>query len=161
MNNEIHLVTDFKTLKVRDRGPAIAGIWLASGDTQFPIKGWSDFVVVVLGWWAVAIVRLMRSDSDKELVNFMDGPYSVELTRAQLGEIRLRMLAGAGGGREVAVGEADLQKFVTELTDHARDLLELCKLRQWWSADAETLESNLRDLDSEMAARRRGASIAG
>jgi hypothetical protein len=61
------------------------------------------------------------------------------------------MFAGFGGGREVAVGEADVRRFVGELTAHSRKLLAECRLREWWSADAEALASHLQELDREFA----------
>jgi hypothetical protein len=40
MTTETHLVTELGMLKVRAQGPAIAGVWLATGDSQFAMAGW-------------------------------------------------------------------------------------------------------------------------
>ena len=115
--------------------------------------GWNDFIVVVLDWWAAAILRLLHNDNGRERVHFMDGPYAVELSQSSSGKLQLRMCVGASGGREVAVGEADVRRFVGELSTQSRQLLEECRLRGWWSLDAEGLASHLQDLDRELALR--------
>ena len=74
MTTETHLVTELGMLNVRAQGPAIAGIWLVTGGAEFPRAGWNDFVVVVLGWWSSAILRLLENNSGMERVHFMDGP---------------------------------------------------------------------------------------
>lgn len=150
MSSETHLVTELGMLKVRAQGPAIAGLWLATDGAAFPMARWSDLVVVVLGWWVAAILRLLRSNSRRERLQFMDGPYAVEISRASTGRLRMQMFAGPSGGSEVAVGEADLVSFVGELAAQSRRLLEECRLREWWSRDAELLASSLDDLDQEL-----------
>lgn|SRR5208283_3259202 len=156
MTTETRLVTELGMLKVRAQGPAIAGIWLVAGDFEFPRVGWSDFVVVVLGWWSAAILRLLGNNSVRERVQFMDGPYAVEVSQPQSGRLQLRMFAGPSGGREVAVGEVDFKRFASDLAAQSRKLLDECRLREWWSPDAGVLASHLHDLDSELATWRRG-----
>src|SRR5689334_4734917 len=127
MATETHLVTELGMLKVRPQGPAIAGIWFVTGGAEFPMAGWNDFVVVVLGWWLAAILRLLHNHSRSERVHFMDGPYAVEVCKAQRGRLRLTMFAGPSGGREVAVGEADATHFIGDLATQARKVLNECK----------------------------------
>ena len=145
-----HLVTELGKLNVRLQGPATAGIWLATNDSQFPMAGWNDFVVVILSWWAAAILRLLRNESGVEWVHFMDGPYAVEVSKAHPGKLQLRMFAGPSGGREVAVGVAGVGQFIGELFTQSRRLLDECRLRGWWSLDAEELASRLQDLERQI-----------
>jgi hypothetical protein len=79
MSAETRLIVDVETLQVRPPGPAIAGIWLETESGAFPASGWSDFVVVILSWWAGALVRIIRSKGDRMRVAFMDGPYAVDV----------------------------------------------------------------------------------
>jgi hypothetical protein len=151
MTTETRLVTELGKLKIRTHGPAIAGIWLETGGDGFPMVGWTDFVVKVLGWWSASVLSLLRNNSGTELVNFMDGPYAVEVSKVQSGKLQFRMLAGPSGGREVAAGEANVERFVGELTTQSRKLLDECRQREWWSPDAESLASYLRDLGRELA----------
>ena len=151
MPSETHLVTELGTMKARAKGPATAGIWLATGECQFPRTGWNDFVVVILGWWSAAILRLLTNKGGRERVHFMEGPYAVEVYEAPSGKLQLRMFAGPGGGAEVAAGEADKNRFVTELTVASKEVLDECRLRGWWSPDAEKLALDLQHLDCKIA----------
>ena len=49
------------------------------------------------------------------------------------------------------MGEADIKRFVSELATQSQKLLDECRLREWWSPDAEVLASHLHDLDRELA----------
>jgi hypothetical protein len=151
MTIQTHLVTELGTLHVHAQGPATAGIWLVTSGSEFPRAGWNDFVVVVLGWWSAAILRLLGDNPGRERVQFMDGPYAVEVSKAQSGRLQLRMFAGPSGGHEVAVGEADIKQFIRELVTQSGKLLDECRLREWWSPDAEALAAHLQDLDRELA----------
>lgn len=50
------------------------------GDDIFPEEGWSDFVVVVLGWFAQAADNL--NEKNAVVVDFMDGPFELKMTAA-------------------------------------------------------------------------------
>jgi hypothetical protein len=86
-----------------------------------------------------------------EHLQFMEGPYAVEVSKAQSGKLQLRMFAGPSAGREVAIGEADVKRFVSELTTQSRKLLDECRRLGGWSRDAEALASHMHDLDRELA----------
>jgi len=135
-------VTELGALNVRPQGPATAGIWLTMNGSHFPMIGWNDFVVVVLGWWMAAIVRLLQNESVIERIDFMHGPYAVEISRMKSGRFQLRTFAGPDGGHEVAVGEAAVKAFVSELSIQSQKLLDECRLRGWWSPNAEDLKSD-------------------
>lgn len=150
MATETHLVTELGKLNVRPQGPATAGIWLTLNGYHFPMIGWNDFVVVVLGWWVAAVLRLLQNDSASERIHFMDGPYAVEISKMPSDRFQLRMFAGPNGGREVAVGEAEVRQFIGELSSQSRKLLDECRSRGWWSRDAEDLKSHLQNMDREL-----------
>jgi hypothetical protein len=150
MNDEIQLITQLKTIKFRTAGPAIGGIWLATTGLAFPMEGWNDFIVVVMGWWLASILRLLRASSASEIVHFMDGPYAVEISEEHSGVLRFRLFVGPKGGREVAFGEADLRRFARDLASQALHLLEECRSQKWWSPDAAAVAHHLQDLDREL-----------
>jgi len=146
MTPEAHLVIEVGKLSVRPQGPATAGIWLTLGESHFPMIGWNDFVVVVLGWWVAAVLRVLQSDNGSERINFMDGPYAVDLSKMRSEKFHLRMFAGPNGGHDVAVGEAGVRPFIVELLTQSQNLLDECRSRGWWSLDAEELQMRLRNL---------------
>jgi hypothetical protein len=147
MGAETFLVADSETLQVRPRGPAIAGIWLVTESGAFPAAGWSDFIVVVLGWWATALLKIIHDSSIREHVPFMDGPHAVEVSLSS-GMLHFRLISR---DCDVGTGEAALNPFASALISQSRKVLHACRLREWWSADAHTLESVLPDLEREIA----------
>ncbi len=47
-------------------------------DTFFPEKGWDDFSVVIMGWWLERSLAIR--EGSKTILNFMDGPYYLEIS---------------------------------------------------------------------------------
>jgi hypothetical protein len=43
---------------------------------EYPMKNWSDFGLVVLGWWIAIALKFFKGEDRGEFL-FMDGPYSV------------------------------------------------------------------------------------
>lgn len=150
---ETHLVTELGNLELRSGGPALAGISLVTQGSEFPLAGWSDFVLVVMSWWLAAILRLL-TNGGTERVHFMDGPYAVDLFREQSGQLQFRMLSNRGGYQEVGSGSADPRRFADDLLVQADKLLQTCKAREWWSPDAESLAALVRELGHKLASDR-------
>ncbi len=56
---------------------------------EYPMKNWSDFGLVVLGWWIAIALKLFKGEDRGEFL-FMDGPYSVTAKYyRETGEIEL------------------------------------------------------------------------
>jgi len=138
------LFVDSSTLLLRKSGPAIAVICIVTGEDTFPGVGWDDFAVVILRWWAGALCRILRSESKNELVHFMDGPYAVEVSMPKPEVLNFRMLAR---DVEVGTGMAEAKLFVANLIAQSRKLLDECRLKGWWSSDADHLASELITLE--------------
>lgn len=49
-------------------------------DTAYPAPDWTDFGVVIMGWWVLAAQRLLRGSSEERFL-FMDGPYELKAKR--------------------------------------------------------------------------------
>jgi hypothetical protein len=143
--SRISLIADTGTLRTRQGGPANGQIWLEINHSQFPMHGWDDFVVVVMSWWAASMLRLLRG-SRKERVHFMDGPYTVEITKLH-GQLQFRALEGAYRSKEVAVGEISAGTFIAQMNAEARAVLAACKSQGWWSNDAEQLKGSIEALE--------------
>jgi hypothetical protein len=143
VGTETFLIVDVEALKVRPRGPATAGIWLITETGAFPAAGWDDFVVVILGRWARALLTTIRSNGVRGRVPFMEGPHAVDVGISS-GSFTFRLISR---DREVGTGEAAPEPFVRELISQSRKILHTCRSQGWWSADADTLESLLGDLE--------------
>lgn len=146
MTPQTELFVDSSTIWVRQSGPAIAVIYIVTGEDTFPGVGWDDFAVVILGWWAGAFCRILRSESKNELVHFMDGPYAVEVSMPEPGMLNFRMIAR---DVEVGTGAAEAKLFVANVIAQSQKLLEECRSKGGWSSDANHLASELITLERE------------
>jgi len=148
----LHL--EIESFRVAPMGPPTANIWVAIGEHQFPQARWNDFAVVHLRCWNASLLRLVRRGSEVEKVDFMEGPYVVEVALSAAGELRFRGLkrqyAAAGvdlGEGEVAVGRCHHLDFINGVIRHSRMLLDACCKLQHSSADVTALESSLLALE--------------
>lgn len=144
---EPSIVVEASTLRFRRQGPATGNLWLAIDGQDFPAHGWNDFVVVILSWWVAAVLRLMRFSNGREIVDFMEGPYAVEVSKTPSGKLRFRALAGRERTGERAIGEGWPLPFILGLISQSRHVLTACRQQHWWSDDAETLEYSLEALE--------------
>ncbi|MEZ0469593.1 hypothetical protein [Luteimonas salinilitoris] len=144
------IIADAGSLCARKNEPATADIWLEINGTEFPARNWNDFAVVIMGWWSDALLRILRKISDRELIDFMDGPYAVEVTCVPGGRLMLRALQGVDRKLEVEAGEVFTLSFVHEFVFQAHRLLDACKHKNWWSKDAEMLAASLQPLNLEL-----------
>lgn len=150
MTHPTHLVTDLSSLRVRSSGPAIAGVWLTFGESAFPAQGWTDFIVVILGWWADELVQIIMGKKSHAQMRFMDGPFMVEVSLAESGLLSCKMKDDSTEGGVVAVGEASLKQCLAEMTKQSRLVLQECESRTWWSTEADYLAERLQYLDREV-----------
>ena len=52
------------------------GCWWEFPDDNYPDIGWRDFGATIIGWWIMALLRLLNGETKEEL-DFMDGPFSL------------------------------------------------------------------------------------
>jgi hypothetical protein len=124
----------------RSASGSITGILHFSfGDNHFPGLGWSDFVLVILGWWIAAL----RSNDRNILLEFMDGPYRLRVTRsddaATLDCIESRQQDVVSFSTRVRF--LDLRKQVEEVAQKAT---AACRTQNWDSDDLRALARSLR-----------------
>jgi hypothetical protein len=116
----------------------------------FPDPRWTDFAVVVLAWWCEALLRLLRGQSGRIEVEFMEGPYLVELQHAGPGSV-LVSLVEAGLERRVEKRvEAETFSLAQSVVAASDRVLLECRTRKWWSADADKLQGTFTELRQEL-----------
>lgn len=142
------IIVDVSSVKVRVGGPATGNLCFLVDGYEFPEHGWNDFVVVVLSWLAAALVLLFRGASTRESVNFMDGPYSIEISGPSSGMLWFQPLESRKA-QDGILGSAPAHEFARSLISQARDVLSACREQNWWSSDAAALESSLLSLEQE------------
>jgi hypothetical protein len=124
-------------------GNVLGGIWLSVDGSAFPTALWSDFIVVVLGWWCQALLELLSGDQGPIEVNFMDGPYRVDLGPLDRGSLHVVLVERDRKGREADV---EVGPLVLSVLSAAARTLQECKAHNWWSRDEETLAQAREDL---------------
>ena len=78
------IAVDLQTFRQRREGANVTGVvFLELQDELFPEKGWSDFPVIILGWWTEAWLQLQVSTRREVQWRFMDGPYAVTVTKTE------------------------------------------------------------------------------
>src|SRR5262245_3751542 len=136
------IVVDPSSLRIRETTPATGDICLLLDSKPFPTESWNDFVVVVLGWWTAACARLLLGHSEAESVDFMDGPFTVELSIIQSHTLSLRAMRRGRGQRshEVASADTSLFTFLDALLSASHAILDACRERNHWSPDVRILQ---------------------
>lgn len=116
------------------------------GKLLFPSQDWSDFVVVVLGWWASEISRLYRAEASEVVLRFMDGPYMVLVRAEDTRRWHVTFLRDSTVSSEVTLKKA--HEMICEPAGLIREIIEatdvvvgLCKSRGWWTKDADVMLS--------------------
>jgi hypothetical protein len=145
----LSLIAEVESVQARPTGPVTGNIWLEINGNSFPKYRWNDFVVVVLGWWASALLKLVRGSSTQEMVPFMEGPFAVELIMTPSGMLLFRALQRVDRNIEVATGEKPAASFVVAFILQSREILETCRQQECLSEDTEKLKSALDALAKE------------
>jgi hypothetical protein len=126
-------------------------VWLRVDGVAFPAEGWTDFVVVVLGWWADAAAELLAGNAGPIEVDFMDGPYRVRLRLAEDGW-NLDLIER---GRSVLVLRRALvegQLLSKSIVEASGRVLDVCLKNGWLSTDTARLEAAVRRLRASLPA---------
>ena len=130
---------DPDSLSQSGRGSITGLICFVFGEDFFPAARWSDFVVVIVGWW---ITALKSNDRTLDL-QFMDGPYRLRVTREADGQAVVECIESRRQELVTTtfrVGFLELRQQVAEV---GRRILAACTERRWESEDLRTLASLL------------------
>jgi hypothetical protein len=123
------------SLSLSERGAITSLVYCEFGDFCFPDSRWSDFVVVILGWWIDATNNLKR----QTVLRFMDGPYSIHLTADEIGIVRADCIEHRE--RQIVLGSfhISLSGLQRAITVTALAVLDACQERNWNSEDLAQL----------------------
>jgi hypothetical protein len=115
-------------------------IWLEIDGQEFPIDGWYDFPVVILGWWLCNMKPLLADRAIKCECAFMDGPYKYEIAvQKQSGWTLTCIKDDLNGEKRLLRKEIDPKLLVSEVLSSANIVINLCKEKGWESDDLLTL----------------------
>ena len=148
---DARIVVDGSTLKPGNLGPATGSVWLDVDEISFPVHGWNDFVVVVLRWWAVALRRVLRGDRGPHEINFIDGPYLVELSGSSGDSWTLALFDTGRTRRMRSQHQVRPRELVNSLILGSESVLSACRDTACWSSDATALEEAAAALRKEVS----------
>ena len=138
------IALDLQTFRQSREGGNVTGvIFLELQDGAFPEMGWSDFPVIVLGWWTDSWLQLEVATRSEIQWRFMDGPHSLTLTK------------GEGSN---SIGAYEFSQVGSSLLEAAERVVAHCDKHKMFSNDLELLRSNIQRLQANKTVQRTGAS---
>ena len=142
------LELDLAKARVSKAGLVSAGLHLCLNNLLFPHAEWTDFTVVVLDWWVVAALRLLRGEQQAVEVRFMEGPFLVTIEARSERTWRLKLVEAGLRADVKAEATVEALPLIRSILSASDAVLALCRERRWWSSDAETLLRSLTLLKS-------------
>jgi hypothetical protein len=133
----VDVVAIASTLRRSPKGSVTGQVFLRGPAGDFPEERWSDFPVVILGWWIEGLVRVVEGQERSFQGMFMDGPFAFVVHR---GAGESGRLAWGRIGEETSIGIVDLRLLLRSATDAGRLVAGECRARGWESRDLEALE---------------------
>ena len=102
---------------------------------RFPSASWSDFVVVIVGWW----IEALRSNDRTIQLSFMDGPYYLRVSRQAGPEALVECIESRGQDLVKGSFRIDILELRQKVEDVGIRILDACRERHWESKDLGTL----------------------
>lgn len=136
----IDVVVEIASLRRSAMGSVAGQVFLRGPTGDFPESDWSDFPVVVLGWWIEGLVDLLAGEQQSFQGMFMDGPFAFVVER---GSGTAGRVGWGQRGVTVAVGIVDIPALLRSAVGAGRLVADSCRQRGWESRDLVTLEASI------------------
>jgi hypothetical protein len=120
-------------------GNILCNFYIRLGRDPFPADPWLDFPVIVLTWWLLGLVKLLKAEEPVEN-DFMNGPYSfmtelkgdeVIITRCKRGVVEVAQI-----GIPIAINSQEYKEGLVESAVSLIGLAYTSKGRDWDSLRA-------------------------
>jgi hypothetical protein len=135
----VEVIVDPSTLRPSTLSGNVTGIiYLCTGAEHFPDAQWSDFPVIVLGWWIAGLLKIVHGGAGAFESFFMAGPYAfvVEATGGAGASITLR-------SREAAahVLPIDVRALLVSAAAAGAEVAHACRAAGWLNDDLRRIEA--------------------
>src|SRR5712675_1597226 len=128
------IALDLATFRQSSQSGNVTGvIYVELESSAFPAREWSDFPVIILGWWTEALLQLEVPTRREVKWRFMDGPHSLTLTKVE---------------RAISSGAWAFERVQNSLCEAAERVISYCEQHKMSAKDLETLRTNVRQLKS-------------
>lgn len=116
-----------------------------AASVAFPEREWSDFPVIILGWWLQELGAFVRGERPDVTCEFMDGAFECRISRAGATLVRVRCVGRyLDGDREIASFVARERDLFQSVGGAAAAALAECDRRRWSGRDVEELRDACR-----------------
>jgi hypothetical protein len=131
----VEVVVDTENMSRGAMGSITGPVFLRFEGGAYPEEGWSDFPVVILGWWLEGITGLLNDGSKSFSGRFMDGPFefTVRRTTSQMAEVSWR-------SSQAAPKTVDVSLLLQSLAAAGASVAHACRRNGWQSPDVDALE---------------------
>ena len=117
-----------ETADLEKRSNVTGPIWLDIDGVSFPSKNWTDFPVIVLGWWLSNLRPLVEGSVDKVECPFMDGPYSLEVSEKDNGSWLLNCFRTESSGNVYQTGGEVLpERLIESILNASEKVISRCE----------------------------------
>lgn len=138
-----NLIFEPDTLNRSKAGSITARIVIRIGDFLFPGDGWSDFIVVILGWWLQAIRQISTMSDEGAYLQFMDGPYKIFIKTIDENHSSLICLEERRTEIDRYRSIVKTNDLRNELVRIGRKVVSLCNEKGWDSDDIDILRKEI------------------
>ncbi len=142
--NLFKLIHNSNTLYRSRSGSITAEIVIQIEDFLFPGKGWSDFIVVIFGWWWQAITQALNSSKGVGSFMFMDGPYKVDVKKINEEQSELTFFEERRTEIIKHVSVVETNSIINELYRVSKEVIKSCDKNGWSSDDIDLLKRETR-----------------
>lgn len=132
----IEIVAEPLSLRRSGMGSITGQIFLRGPMAGFPDEGWSDFPVVILGWWIEGLTDVVVGKESSFQGLFMDGPYAFVVRR----EGSSGRISWGKRDEETSIGVVDIPALLRSAVAAGRLVADACRGRDWSSRDLDHLE---------------------
>lgn len=133
----IEIVAEPSSLTRSGMGSITGHIFLRGPTVGFPEEGWSDFPVVILGWWIEGLTEVVVGKERSFQGMFMDGPYAFVVHREPGASARI---SWGKRNEETSIGIVDIPALLRSAVAAGRLVAEACRSRNWSSPDLDHLD---------------------
>jgi hypothetical protein len=116
-------------------------LWIQYDSFSFPYKNWSDFPVIILGWWLENIQSLITGYEKQCECSFMDGPYLFKIVVENDSNWLIQFIK-SGVNKDICEFQIRIsyKELLNEILDSAKNILDFCKKNKWESDDIKRLQ---------------------
>lgn len=130
-------------------------VWLQLDDVAFPLERWSDFPVVIVGWWLQGVEQVLSGRSKRCKCFFMDGPHWFEISVRTMDRWLIQCMQNSSRGDQCLLeGICSSGSVISEIMSAANVVKNICHEKGWQTADVDTLLLARANLQATIKAQR-------